>query len=198
MTYYGGPIPKDLERHAEAYQARKTPSTETIPLTADSLKLVRHKTQNSNSDAGSRLSGEGRASREGSDVKPRSATGPRGSSDIKSRNENDAFTMRFNAAQAVHVDLKGGAEGRTISLRQSREGEGNMELSIQAKNENQEKSRRRQSYVDGTTVRELESLRTGSRMGRQSRETDSDRLKERSVAPSQSRRSSRNRRALME
>ncbi|KAL8905128.1 MAG: hypothetical protein Q9207_002829 [Kuettlingeria erythrocarpa] len=199
MTYYGGPIPKDLERRAEAYQARKNPSTDSIPLTADSLKLVRHKTQNSNSDAGSRVSGEGRASREGSDVKPRSATGPRGSSDIKTRNENDAFTMRFNAAQAVHVDLKGGAEGRTISLRQSREGEGNnMELSIKPKNDSQEKSRRRQSYVDGTTVRELESLRTGSRMGRQSRETDSDRLKERSVAPSQSRRSSRNRRALME
>lgn len=200
MTYYGGPIPKDLERQVEAYQAHKTAATaaETIPLTADTLDLVRHRTQTSNSDAGSRASGEGRASREGSDVKPRSATGQRGSSDIKTRNENDAFTMRFNASQGVNVDLKGGAEGRTISLRQSREGEGNMELSIRAKNEARDKSRRRQSYIDGATVRELESARSGSRMGRASRDTDGERMKERSVAASQSRRSSRNRRALME
>lgn len=200
MTYYGGPLPKDLERQVEAYQTHKAADADetTIPLTADSLQLVRHKTQTSNSDAGSRASGEGRASREGSDVKPRSATGRRGSSDIKSRNENDAFTMRFNASQGVNVDLKGGAEGRTISLRQSREGEGNMELSIRAKNEARDKSRRRQSYVDGTTVRELESIRTGSRTGRPPREADAERLKERPMAPSQSRRSSRNRRALME
>ncbi|KAI4086461.1 MAG: hypothetical protein LQ344_007525 [Seirophora lacunosa] len=200
MTYYGGPISKDLERQVEAYQADRTPNVDAamIPLTADSLKLVRRKTQTSNSDAGSRASGEGRASREGSDVKPRSATGRRGSSDTKPRNEHDAFTMRFNASQGVNVDLKGGAEGRTISLRQSREGEGNMEFSIRAKNEARERSHRRQSYVDGTTVRELESIRTGSRMGRSSREADGDRLKDGSVAASRSRRSSRNRRALME
>ncbi|KAI4132790.1 MAG: hypothetical protein LQ338_000494 [Usnochroma carphineum] len=200
MTFYGGPIPKDLERQVEAYQAQKAANADapTAPLTTDSLKLVRHKTQTSNSDAGSRASGEGRASREGSDVKPRSATGRRGSSDVKTRNENDAFTMRFNASQGVNVDLKGGGEGQTISLRQSREGEGNMELSIRAKNESREKSRRRQSYMDGTTVRELESIRTGSRMGRPARDADGERARERSVAVSQSRRSSRNRRALME
>ncbi|KAL8939122.1 MAG: hypothetical protein Q9216_003535 [Gyalolechia sp. 2 TL-2023] len=199
MTYYGGPIPKDLERQVEAYQAEKLAGAEaaTTPLTADSLKLVRRKTQTSNSDAGSRASGEGRASREGSDVKPRSATGPRGSSEVKTRND-DGFTMRFNTSQGVNVDLKGGAKDRTISLRQSREGEGNMELSIKGKNETRDKSRRRQSYIDGSTVRELETLRAGSRMGRPSREADGERLKERSVVASQSRRSSRNRRALME
>ncbi|KAL8652930.1 MAG: hypothetical protein Q9210_002399 [Variospora velana] len=200
MTYYGGPFPKDLERQVEAYQANRISNADAAgtPLTADSLGLVRRKTQTSKSDAGSRASGEGRASRDGSDVKARSAIVRRGSSDVKPRNENDAFTMRFNASQGVNVDLKGGAEGRTISLRQSREGEGNMELSIRAKNEAREKSCRRQSYVDGSTVRELESIRTGSRMGRSSREADGERLKERTTAASQSRRSSRNRRALME
>ncbi|KAL8940435.1 MAG: hypothetical protein Q9211_002271 [Gyalolechia sp. 1 TL-2023] len=196
MTYYGGPAPKDLERQVEAYQAEKLASAETAthPLTADSLKLVRRKTQTSNSDAGSRASGEGRASRDGSDVKPRSATGRRGSSEVKTRND-DGFTMRFNTSQGVNVDLKGAAKDRTISLRRSREGEGNMELSIGGKNEAREKSRRRQSYIDGSTVRELESLRARSRMGRSSREADGERLKERSVAASQSRRSSRTRRA---
>ncbi|KAL9594729.1 MAG: hypothetical protein Q9219_006868 [cf. Caloplaca sp. 3 TL-2023] len=200
MTFYGGPISKDLEREAEAYQADKAANAEAatmVPLTADSLRLVRHKTQTSNSDAGSRASGEGRASRDGSDVKARSVTGRRGSSEVKTRND-DGFTMRFNTSQGVNLDLKGGAKDRTISLRQSREGEGNMELSIRGKTEAREKSRRRQSYIDGTTVRELESLRTASRMGRSLHEADGERPKDRSIAASQSRRSSRNRRALME
>ncbi|KAL8949595.1 MAG: hypothetical protein Q9222_004310 [Ikaeria aurantiellina] len=205
MTYYGGPMPRDLEEQAEAYQAQKaatrdptTADSSTMPLTADSLKLVRRKTQTSNSDAGSRASGEGRASREGSDVKPRSATGRRGSSDVKTRNDSDGITMRFNAAQGVNLDFKGSAEGRTISLRQSKEGEGNIELSIGSKQEAREKSRRRQSYVDGTAVRELEFSRTASRMGRSSGKAENERIKERSVAPSRSRRSSKSRGALME
>ncbi|KAI4203099.1 MAG: hypothetical protein LQ350_002147 [Teloschistes chrysophthalmus] len=200
MTFYGGTLPRDLERRAEAYQAQKsTPVDPTsIPLTADSLKLVRRKTQTSNSDTGSRASGEGRASREGSDVKPRSATGRRGSSDTKSHDELDGFTMRFNASQGVNVDLKGNSEGRTISLRQSRDGQGNMELSIGSKYDSKERSRRRQSYVDGAGVRELEYARTTSRMGRSSREVVRDRTKDRSMGPSHSRKSSRNRKALME
>ncbi|KAL8640822.1 MAG: hypothetical protein Q9228_002300 [Teloschistes exilis] len=200
MTFYGGPLPRDLERRAEAYQAQKSAPVDptSIPLTADSLKLVRRKTQTSNSDTGSRASGEGRASREGSDVKPRSATGRRGSSDIKSHSELDGFTMRFNASQGVNVDLKGNSEGRTISLRQSRDGQGNMELSIGSKYDSREKSRRRQSYVDGAGVRELEYARTASRMGRSSREVVRDRTKDRSMGASRSRKSSRNRKALME
>ncbi|KAL9583518.1 MAG: hypothetical protein Q9212_002658 [Teloschistes hypoglaucus] len=201
MTFYGGTLPRDLERRAEAYQAQKSVPVDptSIPLTADSLKLVRRKTQTSNSDTGSRASGEGRASREGSDGKPRSATGRRGSSDTKSHNELDGFTMRFNASQGVNVDLKGNSEGRTISLRQSRDGQGNMELSIGSKHDSRDKSRRRQSYVDGAGVRELEYARTASRMGRSSREVLRDRTKDRSMGPSsRSRKSSRNRKALME
>ncbi|KAI4232026.1 MAG: hypothetical protein LQ349_005252 [Xanthoria aureola] len=200
MTYYGGHPSQDLERRAEAYQAQRTGNSDStsIPLTADSLKLVRHKTQTSNSDAGSRASAEGRASRGSSDVKPRSATGRRGSSEVKTRNETDGFTMRFDPSHSVNVDLKGGAKGQTISLRQSREGDGNIELSIGAKPEIREKSRRRQSYVDGAGVRELEFVRSSSRMGRTSSKTDTERQKERSVAPSRSRRSSKSRGALME
>ena len=202
MTYYGGHPSRDLEREreVEAYQAQRTGNFDStsIPLTADSLKLVRRKTQTSNSDAGSRASGEGRGSRGSSDVKPRSATGRRGSSEAKTRNETDGFTMRFDPSHSVNVDLKGGAKGQTISLRQSREGDGNIELSIGAKPEAREKSRRRQSYVDGAGVKELEFVRSASRMGRTSGKTETERLKERSVAPSRSRRSSKSRGALME
>ena len=199
VTYYGGEGQKDLERQIEAYQAENTASSnaDSIPLTADSLKLVRRKTQTSNSDVGSRASGEGRASKDGSDVKPRSSTGNRASSDIKTRNENDSFTMRFNASQDINVDLKGG-EGRTISLRQSREGEGNMELSIGAKNEAKEKGRRRQSYVDDNSVRQLEYERAASRIGRLPRDAAEDsKARERLLAGNRSRRSSRSARALV-
>ena len=200
MTFYGGPIHRDLERHAEAYQAQRSADSDatSIPLTSDALKLVRRKTQTSTSDAGSRASGEGRVSREGSDVKSRSDTGHRSSNDIRTSNEKEAFTMRFNTSHGVNVDLKGNNEGRTISLRQSRDGQGNMELSIGAKQQSREKSRRRQSYIDGSGIREVEPARTASRMGRSSRETDVERLKESSGAASRSRRSSKHRRTRVE
>ncbi|KAI4246330.1 MAG: hypothetical protein L6R40_001998 [Gallowayella cf. fulva] len=200
MTFYGGPVSKDLERQVEDYQAHKSGKAgkTPIPLTADSLKLVRHKTHSSNSETGSRASGEERASRASSDVKPRSVTGRRGSSEVKTRHEMDGFTMRFDASQPVNLDLKGGAKGQTISLRQSKEGDGNIELSIGTKPDAREKSRRRQSYVDGAGVRELEVSRTASRMGRSSGKVGNDRVKERSVAPSRSRRSSKSRGALID
>ncbi|KAL8955089.1 MAG: hypothetical protein Q9183_006798, partial [Haloplaca sp. 2 TL-2023] len=97
--------------------------------------------------------------------------------------------MRFNTSHGVNVDLKGNNDGRTISLRQSRDGQGNMELSIGAKQQSREKSRRRQSYMEGNGTREVEPARTASRMGRSSRETDVERLKESSGAASRSRRS---------
>ncbi|KAL8818412.1 MAG: hypothetical protein Q9223_002948 [Gallowayella weberi] len=199
-TYYGGPVSRSLERQVESPQTRRTgnPEGTSMPLTADSLKLVRHKTQTSNSDAGSRVSGEGRASRSSSDLKPRSATGRRSSSEVKARNEIDGFTMRFDASQPVNLDLKGGAKDHTISLRQSKEGDGNIELSIGAKPDAREKNRRRQSYVDGGGARELEYVRTASRMGRLSGKTDNDRVKVRSAAPSRTRRSSKSRGALMD
>ncbi|KAL8745882.1 MAG: hypothetical protein Q9190_002028 [Brigantiaea leucoxantha] len=198
VTYYGGEAPKELERLVEDYQAQKSADkdADSLPLTADSLLLVRKKTQTSNSDAGSRASGEGKASRDGSDVKPRSSTGHRGGSDVKTRNDSEGVTMRFNPAQRVNVDVKGGAEGRTISLRQSRDGGGDMELSIGTKSEAREKSRRRQSYVDGNSVRELEYPRAASRLGRLIRENDDGKIKDRLLAGSRSRRSSKTGRAI--
>jgi hypothetical protein len=194
-SYYGYETPKDLERVVEAYQALKIADAARQELTADSLKLVRKKTQNS--DTGSRNSVEGKRSREGSDVKPRNSTDRRGGSDVKSRTDPDGFTMRF--PQGVNVDLKGGGvEGRTISLRQSGEGEGGMELSIGARgrnsgsrNETRDRSHRRTSYVEDGGSRELEYTRSLSRVPRAEREIDNTADRERKVAGSRSRRSSR-------
>lgn len=189
-SYYGHETPHDLERDVEAYQALKAahlaPSPPLQDFSSDALKLVRKKTHHGgSSDGGSRVSGEGRAgSREGSEVKPRSSTDRR--SEAKPRasatpggNENDGFTMRFNAG--VNVDFKGdGVEGRTISLRPSSETEGGMELSIGARgrggsggNRGRDKSRRSASYLDGG--RELEYARSVGREG----DVDKDRERER-------------------
>ena len=200
-SYYGHETPNDLEREVEAYQASKShvPSPPIIAdFSADSL-MVRKKTNHGgSSDAGSRVSGEGRGgSRDGSEVKSRSSTDRR--SDMKTRstaNDNDGITMRFNASQGVSVDVQGGGvEGRTISLRPSTETEGGMELSIGARgrggngsNGGREKSRRRNSYLDGG--RELEYAQSVVREGDTGRERE--REKERKIGPSRSRRSSRN------
>lgn len=196
-SYYGHETPHDLERVVEAYQALKAghlaPSPPLPPLqdiSSDSLKLVRKKPHHGgSSDGGSRVSGEGRAgSRESSEVKPRSSTDRR--SEIKTRtsttpggNENDGFTMRFNAG--VSVDVKGdGVEGRTISLRPSAETEGGMELSIGARgrggsggNGGRDKSRRPLSYLDGG--RELEYARSVDRDGDGVRDREREREKDR-------------------
>lgn len=196
-SYYGHESHGELERVVEAYQALKVADTGHRPpeLTADTLKLVRKKTQNS--DSGSRQSVEGKRSRDGSDVKPRSSTDRRGGSDVKSRPDTDGFTMRI--PQGVHVDLKsGGVEGRTISLRQSVEVEGGMELSIGgreknpgSRNEMMERSRKRSSYVDDGGARELEPSRSLSQVPRADREMENAAERERKVAGSRSRRSSR-------
>lgn len=135
-------------------------------------------------------------------MKPRSSTDRR--SDVKTRsatigggNENDGFTMRFNASQGVSVDVKGGGvEGRTISLRPSTETEGGMELSIGARgrggsggNGGREKSRRRDSYLDGNGGRELEYAQSVVREGDAGRERERER--EKRIGSSRSRRSSR-------
>lgn len=193
-SYYGHETPHELERVAEAYQASKAghlaPSPPLQGFSSDALKLVRKKPHHGgSSDGGSRVSGEGRAgSRESSEVKPRSSTDRR--SEIKTRpvttpggNENDGFTMRFNAG--VSVDVKGdGVEGRTISLRPSAETEGGMELSIGARgrggsggNGGRDKSRRSVSYLDGG--RELEYARSVDRDGGGGRDREREREKER-------------------
>ncbi len=202
VSYYGHETAHDLERVAETYQAdiNTTADAIPVPITPDSLKLVRKKTH---SDTGSRTSAEGRGSGEGSDVKPRSSTDRRGGSDVKARNENDGVTVRFHPSSGVNLDVKGGSvEGRTISLRQSRDADGEMELSIGAKekhglsrtasrSEGRERHQKRYPSVSGagtSGVRELEIARSASR-ARGERETGRERR--RSVAGSRSRRSSK-------
>lgn len=188
-SYYGHETPYDLEREVEAYQASTSyaayaPSPPFHDFSADSLKLVRKKQHHGGgSDTGSRVSGEGRGSRDGSEVKPRNSTDRR--SDVKTRNatagsssgnENEGFTMRFNASQGVNVDLKGGGEGRTISLRQSGEEEGGMELSIGSRMGRERSQRGKAAYLDGSGGggggggRELEYARSVGREGGAGRE----------------------------
>ncbi len=200
VSYYDHETAPELERVVETYQADTNTAADAIPvpITTDSLKLVRKKTH---SDSGSRASAEGRGSREGSDVKPRSSTDRRNGSDVKARNDNDGVTLRFHPSSGVNLDVKGGSvEGRTISLRQSREGDGEMELSIGAKekhslsrtasrNEGRERHQKRYPSVTGPRHNgELEVARSTSRM---MGERETGRERKRSVAGSRSRRSSK-------
>ena len=208
-SYYSHERPRDLERVVETYQAdvNTTADALPVPITSDSLKLVRKKTH---SDTGSRASAEGRGSREGSDVKPRSSTDRRGGSDVKARKDKDGVTVRFHHSSGVNLDVKGG-EGRTISLRPSRDGDGEMEFSIGNKERHglsrtasrtggRERHQKTYPSVGGTAssgVRELEVARSVSRVkgdrdaSRMRGERDTGRDKERRVAASHSRRSSR-------
>lgn len=169
-SVYGHEALNDLERSVETYQAAaKGTPTAFNALPIDSL-VRKKKTSSDTSSRHSGKSGKSKTSKEGSDVKSR-----RPSSEIKNRNENDGLAMRFNASQGVNLDLKGGIEGRTISLRQSKDGgEGNMELNIGSRGRpigtrppiaGREKSRRRYSYLDGQTggVTEVERPKTSSR-----------------------------------
>lgn len=198
MSYHGHESHRDLERSVEAYQAET--GIETLPVTADSLDLVRKKTVSSNTS--SRVSGRsGRGSREGSDVKPRSSTDRRGGSDVKTRNDDDGLTMRFNASHGVNLDLKGGSvEGRTISLRQSKDGgDGDMEFSIGGKSnetgsktEVKEKRRKRYSIFGGSGLREVEpASRSASRPSRDAKADEEKKSSSKKISSSRSRRSSR-------
>ncbi|MCJ1297650.1 hypothetical protein MMC08_000438 [Hypocenomyce scalaris] len=131
-----------LERKIEAYQ-EETRNAPGIPIytthTLDSIKQGSKNTKTNGSGTGSRSSTRsGGQSREGSDVKPNS----RGSSRVvASPSEGDGFTMRFNAG--VKVDVKGdGVEGRTISFRQTGEGDGSMEVCIGGRKGSDEGSER--------------------------------------------------------
>jgi len=121
-SYYGHERRHDLEakqREIEEYQEAK--GSKSIPLTADTLAAARKGTRSS--DSGSRASG----SREGSEVKTRSAAGGSG---VAAKNDAESFTMRFNAGAGVKVDFAGDSvDGKTISLRPSGT-DGLMELSV--------------------------------------------------------------------
>lgn len=168
-SVYGHESLHELEGSVEAYQASKgtIPITKTNPIDS----LVRQK--KTSSDTSSRQSGKSsksKTSREGSDIKS-----CRPSSDVKPRtNDNDKVALRFNASQDINFNMKGGIEGRTISVRPSKDGDGgDMELSIGSRGRTtvgsrppiagREKSRRRYSYIEGQGgVTEVERPRTSA------------------------------------
>ncbi|KAL8793714.1 MAG: hypothetical protein Q9195_003655 [Heterodermia aff. obscurata] len=198
LSYYGHESSRDLERSVEAYQASNGSGVEAS-LTTDSLNLVRKKTHPS-SDTGSRISGQSRGSKRSSEGKARSSTDRRPGSDVKARSETDGLTMRFNASQAVNVDFKGSSvDGRTISLRPSKDGGGgDMVLGIGGKSSAtssrpllKQKSRKRYSFVESSGVRELETASGAGRLTRESKTRESSRAPEKRIAVSRSRRSSR-------
>ncbi|MCJ1480728.1 hypothetical protein MMC06_000883, partial [Schaereria dolodes] len=194
VTYYGHETPRELEKEAEAYQAAQRSKSENVrpeAPTIDSVhQLVRRKTK-THSSGGSETGS--RASKEGSDLNSKHSSRTavdkrvRGGSDVKIRKEeagDDGFTMRFDATQGVKFDLKGDSvEGRIISLRQSREGVGEMELSIGGKQvaattattttttrgreEARDRSVRTYSYMGSEKgVKQIEFMRSQSRVGR--------------------------------
>lgn len=158
------------------------------------MKLIRKKTNHtSSSDAGSFVSGEGRAG-SWDDLRSRRSLDRRSELKTRTLNPNGAsisevegVTLRFNASQNVNLDLTGdGVETRTISLRQSGESEGGMELSIGgldrgggSVNMGRERSwRGRSSYIDGSSGgRELEYARSVGRDGDREREREKEREK---------------------
>ena len=198
LSYYGHESSRDLERSVEAYQASNGSGVET-PLTTDSLNLVRKKTH-PGSDTGSRISAQSRGSKRSSEGKARNSTDRKTGSDVKARNDTDGLTMRFNASQAVNVDFKGSSvDGRTISLRPSKDGGGgDMVLGIGGKSGAtssrpllKEKGRKRYSFVESSGVRELEAASGAGRLTRESKTRESSRAPEKRIAVSRSRRSSR-------
>ena len=124
VSYHGVP---DAEKRAEEYQAvtaghapRQYLTTEDI-LKAKGRRSTKTHKSGGGSDAGSRAS---------------SGRGSNGIKRITSQEKHKAngggdegFSVRFPAGQGLKVDLRG-EEPRTISLRQSLEGDGGMELNI--------------------------------------------------------------------
>ena len=166
VSVYGHESLKDLEGSVEAYQASRSGRESTsVPTGDDMLRLIRKKTlpTSNSSDGGSRISGSSRASRDGSDIK----SSQRPSNDLKKRDSNDeAFAMRI--PKGANLNLQPGFEGRAISLRQSRDGDGDMELRIGERGRTgdtgmvgsrpalREKSGRRYSVIESQALMESE------------------------------------------
>lgn len=197
-SVYNHEFLRDREASIEAYQASKGTVPRATPRHSedDMLRLVRKKTHTS-SDAGSRVSGHSgtsrrsRGSRDGSDMKAQDSTSRRPSMDTKSRSSNENFAMRFSTSQDINFDLGRVAEGRSINLRQTKDADGEMELSIGNNSRGRvvgsrpairEQSRKRYSIVDGEEgVRQIEPARTPSRPRREIKEEEEDEEPERRI-----------------
>ena len=162
-SLYGHETFNELTEEVEAYQASKGNgrTSNHIPIPAPALVRKGTHTSSKSSETSSRKSGKSRTSRTS-----------REGSDLKSRRpgENDNFSMRVDASHGVNVDLKGGMEGRRISVRQNKD-EGEMEFSIGSRGRTatgtgrdmREKSRKRSAYRNGQSETAIERSRTMSR-----------------------------------
>ena len=165
-SVYGPESLNERVDEVEAYQASKGNGRTSNHIPIPPTTLVRRKTHTSSksSETSSRKSGKS--------GKSRTSKTSRDGSDLKSRrpSENDNFSMRVDASHGVHVDLKGGMDGRRISVRQNKD-EGEMEFSIGSRGrpavgvgrESRDKSRKRYTYRDGQSETEIERARIMSR-----------------------------------
>ncbi len=179
-SVYGHESFHELTDEVEAYQASKGNGRTSSHIPIPPPTLVRRKTHTSSksSETSSRKSGKS-----GKSGKSRTSKTSRDGSDLKSRRpgENDKFSMRVDASHGVHVDLKGGMEGRRISVRQNKD-DGEMEFSIGSRGrstvavgrESREKSRKRYSYRNGQSETEIERTRTMSRPPAKIREEEDE------------------------
>ena len=175
-SVYGYESLEEKEGSVEAYQQSKgTLRPSFTPSREDVMRLVRKKT-NTDSDAGSRVSAHSKGSRgskEESDVKARKVVDRWPSNDVNARSENDRFALKFNP-EGINVKMQGGIEGRAINFRKSKDGDGDMELSIGSRvgiessrgrtvgsrPSIREKSHKRYSYMEGQgTAKELDNMR---------------------------------------
>ena len=165
-SVYGHESYNDLADDVEAYQASKGNgrTSSHIPIPPPPLMRKKTHTSSKSSESSSRKSGKS--------GKSRTSKTSREGSDLKSRrpNEDDNFSMRVDASHSVNIDLKGGIEGRRISVRQHKD-EGEIEFSIGSRGrttagigrDSREKSRKRYSYRNGQSETEIERRRTMSR-----------------------------------
>ena len=168
-SFHGDENLRNLEGSIEAYQASHKMPAARNAVSVDTL-MRRKKAPGSSSETSSRHSGKStksRTSREGSDVRSR-----RQSSDVKTRNDHSGLDLRFSAEQGVNLTMGDGMQGRTISVKQSKAAEGEMELGIGSRGRTvgsrpslagREKSRRSSSYIDSQGMTEVERPKTSSR-----------------------------------
>ena len=165
-SVYGHETVHELTDEVEAYQASQGNgrTSNHIPIPPPSLMRKKTHTSSKSSETSSRKSAKS--------GKSRTSKASRDGSDLKSRrpSENDKFSMRVDASHGVNVDLKGGMEGRRISVRHNKD-EGEMEFSIGSRGrtanaagrDSREKSRKRSSYRNGQSETEIARTRTMSR-----------------------------------
>ena len=169
-SYYETETPRQLEEeipHIEAYQAAQASKDGAIraePITTDDVKQVARQRTRTNasgaSEVGSRTSRQSGSSEGKKDPSRTSIDRHRREGDVRSKKDETAdggFTVKFNANQKVKLEFKGDSGGgRTVELRQIRDGEGGMELSIEGKGRKERSEKRYPSVVSSRRGNKLD------------------------------------------